>query len=101
MAWKDKSDKYGQNAKDIPTEPCHFLRIKAKLIKVTEWLIHTQNREVDKGLFFNLLDLFLQLYLFKWGTAVAHWLRCCATNRKVAGPIPAGVSGFFTDIKTF
>ena len=25
------------------------------------------------------------------GTAVAHWLRCCATNRKVAGSIPDGV----------
>ena len=32
------------------------------------------------------------------GTAVAQWLRCCATNRKVAGSIPAGVSGFFIDI---
>ena len=28
-------------------------------------------------------------------TAVAQWLRCCATNHKVAGSIPAGVSGFF------
>jgi len=27
--------------------------------------------------------------------AVAQWLRCCATNRKVAGSIPAGVSGIF------
>jgi len=34
------------------------------------------------------------------GTAVAQWLRCCATNQKVAGSIPAGVSGFFIDIKT-
>ena len=37
----------------------------------------------------------------KSGTAVAQWLRCCATNRKVAGSIPAGVSGFFIDIKSF
>ena len=37
----------------------------------------------------------------KWGTAVAQWLRCCATNPKVAGSIPASVSGFFTDIKYF
>ena len=35
------------------------------------------------------------------GTAVAQWLRCCATNRKVAGSITAGVSGFFIDIKSF
>ena len=26
---------------------------------------------------------------------------CCATNRKVVGSIPAGVSGFFIDIKSF
>ena len=28
-------------------------------------------------------------------------LRCCATNRKVTGSIPTGVSGFFIDIKSF
>ena len=32
---------------------------------------------------------------------MAQWLRCCATNRKVAGSITAGVSGFFIDIKSF
>jgi len=26
---------------------------------------------------------------------VAHWLRCCATNRKVAGSNPAGDIGIF------
>jgi hypothetical protein len=35
------------------------------------------------------------------GTAVAQWLKCCATNRKVSGSIPAGVSGFFVDTKSF
>jgi len=29
------------------------------------------------------------------GTAVAQWLKCSATNRKVAGSIPAGVIGIF------
>ena len=29
------------------------------------------------------------------GTAVAQWLRYCATNRKFAGSIPAGVIGIF------
>jgi len=32
---------------------------------------------------------------------VAQWLRCHATNQKVDGLIPAGVSGFFIDIKSF
>ena len=35
------------------------------------------------------------------GTPIAQWLRCYATNRKVAGSIPAGVSGYFIDIKSF
>ena len=30
-----------------------------------------------------------------WGNALAQWLRCCATNRKVAGSIPGGVIGIF------
>ena len=30
-----------------------------------------------------------------WGIAVAQWLRCCATNRKVTGSIPDGVIGIF------
>ena len=29
------------------------------------------------------------------GHAVAQWLRCCATNRKVADSIPDGVIGIF------
>jgi len=32
-------------------------------------------------------------------TAVAQWLRCWATNRKVSGSIPAGVIGI--DLKSF
>jgi len=35
------------------------------------------------------------------GGAVAQWLRCCATNQKVAGSTPGNVSGFFVDIKSF
>jgi len=35
------------------------------------------------------------------GTAVAQWFRCCATNQKVVGSIPAAVSGFFIDIISF
>ena len=36
---------------------------------------------------------FLLRHTRMWGTAVAQWLRCCATNRKVAGSgsIPDGV----------
>jgi len=47
----------------------------------------------------NLFYFGMTLYMF--GTAVAQWLRCCATNRKVAGSIPASVIGFFIDIISF
>jgi len=36
----------------------------------------------------------------RW-TAVAQWLRYCATSRKVAGSIAAGVIGIFIDVKSF
>jgi len=35
------------------------------------------------------------------GPRCLRWLRCCATNRKVACSIPAGVIGFFVNIKSF
>ena len=41
------------------------------------------------------------ILLFNCGIALAQSLRCCATNRKVAGSIPSSVSGFFIDIKSF
>ena len=39
----------------------------------------------------------MNLICYAWilGTAVAQWLKCCATNRKVAGSIPDGVTGIF------
>ena len=39
--------------------------------------------------------------LLVMGTAVAQWLRCCVTNRKLTGSMPTGVTGFFIDIKSF
>jgi len=35
------------------------------------------------------------------GSLGVKGLRCCATNREVDCSIPAGVSGFFIDIKSF
>jgi len=52
-------------------------------------------------IFDRLVSIYYYYYIYHLGTAVAQWLRCCATNRKVAGLIPAGVSGFFIDIKSF
>ena len=46
------------------------------------------------------LDICCLLHRYR-GTAVAKWSKCCATIPKVARSIPAGVSGYFTDIKFF
>jgi hypothetical protein len=46
------------------------------------------------GTFGNPFLPFCLLYSFNVGTAVAQWLRYCATNRKVAGSIPDRVIGF-------
>ena len=51
-------------------------------------------------MFIQLLNL-LEWYYVYLGTTVAQWLRCCATDRKVAGSIPSGVSLFLIDIKSF
>ena len=40
-------------------------------------------------------SFFILSYVVRGGTAVAQWLRCCATNRKVAASIPDGVIGIF------
>jgi len=50
---------------------------------------------------FNIKKVYLMYSGFKEhcyrmrGTAVAQWLRRCATNWKVAGSIPLGVIGIF------
>ena len=39
---------------------------------------------------FKTLSGLIKIAFFGVGTAVAQWLRRCATNRKVAGSIPVG-----------
>ena len=50
---------------------------------------------LDKTYDWPLTTRILSFLILLVGTAVAQWLRCCATNRKVAGSNPAGVIGFF------
>jgi len=50
------------------------------------WILFSSQREVISSRYVSVLT---------------EWLRRCATNRKVAGSIPAGLSGLFIDIKSF
>jgi len=43
----------------------------------------------------NILRQTLHNITLTCGTAVAQWLRCCATNRKFVGSIPGGVIRIF------
>jgi len=57
-------------------------KISCDLAKVCECLNH------------EVLHIKLYLYAIK-GTTVAQWLRCCATNQKIAGSILDGIIGIF------
>jgi len=48
-----------------------------------------------EGEIFEVLAIISDMYIFKLGTAVARWLRCSVTNRKVAGSIRDDTIGIF------
>ena len=52
-------------------------------------------RRIFRNIIINLHRSLRNVPVIFVGTAVAQWLRCCATNRKVAGSIPDGVIGIF------
>ena len=57
-------------------------------VKFTMMFIRPQNQNLCWA-------RFTKSFTSRMGTAVAQCLRCCATNLKVAGSIPAGVIGIF------
>ena len=57
---------------------------------------HSSQIHNDSVMYLNLSTVHVNL-----GTAVAQWLLCSATNRKVASSIPPSGSGFFIGIKSF
>jgi len=69
------------------SKPAHFLHfVSHKYLYKIHSQITSQNFEeptLHLGIFHQTRYSYLHLVLT--GTAVAQWLRCCATNRKVAG----------------
>jgi len=57
-------------------------------------LIHFQMGIKMSTFLIGSIEILISIYT-DWGTAIAQWLRCCATNQKVAGLIPDGVIGIF------
>ena len=60
-------------------------------VEVLETLVHLQRIDLKRRVLKKKKRI-QNCILLK---AVAQWLRCCATNRKVAGSIPDGVIGIF------
>jgi len=61
-----------------------------------EWTRHRNTHALFHDLsFFMIIRTLIKITVIRRGTAVAQWLRCFATNRKVAGSIPDGVNGIF------
>jgi len=82
---------------------CQYLPLRAATIHARylptrrTYLSRQYLTEYYRLKFVYYFEIIFHFYLQKGGTAEAQWLRCCATNRKVAGSIPAGV----IDIKSF
>ena len=50
-----------------------------------------EQKNVAEFLILITIYIYIYIYILLWGTAVAQWLRCCATNRKVSSSIPDAV----------
>ena len=71
---------------------------------VCQPFIHTHTHTHTHTYIYIYIYIYIHIYIYTYihtyayihtGTAVAQWLRCCATNRKVAGSIPHSVIGIF------
>ena len=75
--------------------------VKSGLWRVAKHLSYIEDARCLKVNRVEILYQRISLLRFKFfcplytGTAVAQWLRCCATNLKVAGSIPVGFIGIF------
>ena len=71
------------------------------MVKPFRYVYELNPDDENRMFFFRNIGIYQHLYLMSQATAVAQWLRFCATNRKVTGSIEAGVTVFFIDIKSF
>jgi hypothetical protein len=66
---------------------CHMIMSKGRFRSVECGSIITANNII--------IQISTDIYIYKWGHAVAQWLRHCATNWKVMGLVPNSVTGIF------
>ena len=98
----------------FPRQPPSWSNIPCRLTATTYWLYSQLSFIAGGGCLSTTwghpyysergplnMDAIKTVYITNLWTAVAQWLRCCATNRKVAALIPADVIGIFHWLKFF
>jgi len=86
----------GIRCKHLLLRPYRSARLPYQIVLLLNFLSPAHViRSATSLTLYNLRKIIIYVKFKVGGTAVAQWLRCCATNRKVAGSIPAGVIGIF------
>ena len=62
----------------------NLICVKKRVLKKNSYCKNPQEEHI-KGTGYIRISVVLITFCFRKGTAVAQWLRCCATNWKVAG----------------
>ena len=98
---RDPQESLRSNKQLNRTTPCELVsdfissQVRVRVIWFVWWEVEDRLSSLQNVWALNMLDLREDnhWHCAYMGTAVAQWLRCCATNRKVAASIPAGVIG--------
>ena len=103
MGPKAGLDDFEQKRKNLLPSPGFYTRLVHSVAN-SQHLLHcpsfyiaiisVEMCETDFYFNYNIFQYFV-MHQPCLGTAVAQWLRCCATNRKVSGSIPDGVIEIF------
>ena len=75
----------------------HLVRIRTQSLSTVRLLLYDSCWEIAPNQPYSTYERILKThaYVIRTGTVVAQWLRCCATNQKVALSIPDGVIVIF------
>ena len=75
----------------VPSNACSWILEKCTCKHIYIPTLHRSDVcQIDSS-----ISIYIILHMIYVETVVAQWLRCCATNWKVAGSIPDGVTGIF------
>ena len=86
---------YGHRDEDRKRVLAEYGQNKADLNQMSQSYKYSRSTILCQDYSHKVLVILHHYMVRKSGIAVEQWLRCCATNRKVAGSIPDGLIGIF------